>query len=114
MDAPSWNAKVIVVGVYGSTQSRHAARLATSMALRSGANLHIMTVVRPPEGWWGVVGSPPTTAALSKSLTEASEEILDSIISEIDLDEIEHETIEEMGDPAGQLIDYTAQSTPTC
>jgi nucleotide-binding universal stress UspA family protein len=101
-----WKAGTIVVGVDGSTQSRHAASLAASLAATAGAKLHIMTVVRPPEGWWGIVGSPPTPTALSKTLTDAQREILDAVVSQIDLEGVEYETIEEIGDPARVLIDY--------
>ncbi len=102
----AWSARTIVVGVDGSSQSRHAAALAATLARASGAKLHLMTVVRPPEGWWGIVGSPPTPTALSKTLTDAQREILDAVVSQIDLDGVEFETIEDIGDPARVLIDY--------
>lgn len=106
MDRPAWDPRTVVVGVDGSTQSRHAARLAASLARASGATLHLMTVVRPPEGWWGIVGSPPTSGALSRTLAEARMEILESVIDEIDLDGVEYETVEDIGDPARMLSDY--------
>jgi nucleotide-binding universal stress UspA family protein len=62
--------------------------------------------VRPPEGWWGIVGSPPTPSALSKSLTDAQREILDSVMSELDLADIEVIQVEDVGDPARMLLDY--------
>lgn len=102
----AWNARTIVVGVDGSSQSRHAAALAATLARASTAKLHLMTVVRPPEGWWGIVGSPPTPTALSKTLTDAQREILDAVVSQIDLDGVDYETVEDIGDPARVLIDY--------
>ncbi len=102
----AWSARTIVVGVDGSSQSRHAATLAATLARAAGAKLHLMTVVRPPEGWWGIVGSPPTPTALSKTLTDAQREILDAVVSQVDLDGVEFETIEDIGDPARVLIDY--------
>jgi len=102
----AWSARTIVVGVDGSSQSRHAAALAATLARSAGAKLHLMTVVRPPEGWWGIVGSPPTPTALSKTLTDAQREILDAVVSQVDLDGVEFETIEDIGDPARVLIDY--------
>jgi len=102
----AWNARTIVVGVDGSSQSRHAAALAATLARASEAKLHLMTVVRPPEGWWGIVGSPPTPTALSKTLTDAQREILDAVVTQIDLDGVDYETIEDIGDPARVLIDY--------
>jgi len=105
MDSP-WTAGTIVVGVDGSEQSRHAASLAATLARTGGAKLHLMTVVRPPEGWWGIVGSPPTPTALSKTLTDAQREILDAVVSQIDLDGVEFETVEDIGDPARVLVEY--------
>jgi nucleotide-binding universal stress UspA family protein len=102
----AWNARMIVVGVDGSSQSRHAAALGATLARAAGAKVHLITVVRPPEGWWGIVGSPPTPTALSKTLTDAQREILDAVVSQVDLEGVEFETIEEIGDPARVLIDY--------
>lgn len=106
MDLTGWNPKVVVVGIDGSTQSRHAAAMAASLARARDAKLHLITVVRPPEGWWGIVGSPPTPTALSKTLTDAQREILDTAIAEIDLEDVEYDTTEEVGDPARMLIEY--------
>ncbi len=106
MDKPSWDPETIVVGVDGSTQSRHAAALAASIARSSGATLHVMTVVRPPEGWWGIVGSPPTSGALSRTLSEARLEILESVLDEIDTKGVDVETVEDIGDPARMLTAY--------
>lgn len=108
--AATWEPKLIVVGVDGSEQSKHAAALGAAMARSSGATLHLMTVVRPPEGWWGIVGSPPTPSALGQSLTDAQRLILDSITDELDLDGIDFETIEEIGDPARMLLAYCTDS----
>jgi nucleotide-binding universal stress UspA family protein len=106
MDLTGWNPKIVVVGIDGSTQSRHAAAMAASLARARDAKLHLITVVRPPEGWWGIVGSPPTPTALSKTLTDAQREILDTAIAEIDLSDVEYDTVEEVGDPARMLIEY--------
>ena len=108
MDHPAWNPKTVVVGIDGSEQSRHAARLATSLARNSGAKLHLVTIVRPPEGWWGIVGSPPTSGALSQTLTDARIEILESVIADLDLSDVEYETSEDLGDPARMLVEYAA------
>jgi nucleotide-binding universal stress UspA family protein len=80
--------------------------MAASLARARDAKLHLITVVRPPEGWWGIVGSPPTPTALSKTLTDAQREILDTAIAEIDLSDVEYDTVEEVGDPARMLIEY--------
>ncbi len=106
MKEPGWDLSNVVVGVDGSEQSCHAAAIGADIARRNGATLHFVTIVRPPEGWWGIVGSPPTPSALSKSLTEAQREILDSVIGAIDLTDIEVIQVEDVGDPARMLLDY--------
>ena len=106
MKEPVWDLNNIVVGVDGSEQSCHAAAIGSDIARKNGATLHFVTIVRPPEGWWGIVGSPPTPSALSKSLTEAQREILDSVMAAIDLTGIEVIQVEDVGDPARMLLDY--------
>jgi nucleotide-binding universal stress UspA family protein len=106
MKEPVWDLHNVVVGVDGSEQSRHAASVSAGLARKNGATLHLVTIVRPPEGWWGIVGSPPTPSALSKSLTDAQREILDDVVASIDLSEIEVIQVEDVGDPARMLLDY--------
>jgi nucleotide-binding universal stress UspA family protein len=106
MDVLGWDVQNVVVGVDGSEQSRHAARVGTDIARKNGAVLHLVTIVRPPEGWWGIVGSPPTPSAMSKSLTEAQREILDSVVADLDLSDMKVIQIEDVGDPARLLLDY--------
>ena len=106
MKAPVWDVRNVVAGIDGSDQSRHAACLSADIARRNGATLHLVTIVRPPEGWWGIVGSPPTPSALSKSLTDAQREILDSVMADLDLTDVEVIQVEDVGDPARMLLDY--------
>jgi len=106
MKEPVWDLQNVVVGVDGSEQSRHAATVSADLARKNGATLHLVTIVRPPEGWWGIVGSPPTPSALSASLTDAQREILDSVVGEMDLTGIEVIQVEDVGDPARMLLDY--------
>ncbi|MDJ0663642.1 MAG: universal stress protein [Acidimicrobiia bacterium] len=106
MKPPVWDLHNVVVGVDGSDQSRHAAMVSADLARRNGAVLHLVTIVRPPEGWWGIVGSPPTPSALSKSLTDAQREILDSVVADLDLSDIEVVQVEDVGDPARMLLEY--------
>lgn len=106
MKEPVWDLHNVVVGIDGSEQSCHAATVSADLARRNGAVLHLVTIVRPPEGWWGIVGSPPTPSALSKSLTDAQREILDSVAAGIDLSDIEVVQVEDVGDPARMLLDY--------
>lgn len=109
MKEPVWDVHNVVVGVDGSEQSRHAATISADLARRNGATLHLVTIVRPPEGWWGIVGSPPTPSALAKSLSDAEREILDSIVAGVDLTGIEVVQVEDVGDPARMLLDYAEQ-----
>lgn len=106
MKEPVWDVRNVVTGVDGSEQSCHAASVSADIARHNQAVLHLVTIVRPPEGWWGIVGSPPTPSALSKSLSEAQKEILDSVVESIDLTDIEVIQVEDVGDPARMLLDY--------
>lgn len=101
-----WNPKHVVVGVDGSDQSRRAAEVASGIARMNGATLHVVTVVRPPEGWWGVVGSPPPADALSSSMEKAQRTVLDRVLEQVDMTGVEVIASEEIGDPATALGEY--------
>lgn len=103
--AERFEPNVVVVGVDGSEQSMRAAAVAAALARSAAAKLAIVTVVRPPEGWWGIVGSPPTAEALADSLTDAQRNVLDRTVAGTDLTGVEYTTQEEIGDPSDQLID---------
>jgi len=100
-----WNPTTLVVGVDGSDPSIDATRVAADLARARGAKLLIVTVVRPPEGWWGIVGSPPTAEALGDSLSDAQRDVLDRVLRAIDLEGLDYETQEEIGEPSSRLID---------
>jgi len=100
-----WDPKIIVVGVDGSDQSIEAARVAGALANCHSAKLIVVTVVRPPEGWWGIVGSPPTAEALGDSLSEAQRDVLDRTLRSVDISGVDYETQEEIGEPSARLID---------
>ncbi len=104
-----WDPVQIVVGVDGSEQSIRAARVAAGMAKAQASRLHIVTVVRPPEGWWGVVGSPPPAEALSASMERAQRSVLDKTLAAIDTDGVEVVATEEIGDPSSALSAYCEQ-----
>ena len=104
-----WDPVRIVVGVDGSEQSIRAARVAAGMARSSGSKLHVVTVVRPPEGWWGVVGSPPPADALSASMERAQRSVLDATMAAVDMEGIDVTVTEEIGDPAVALSAYCEQ-----
>lgn len=103
-----WNPKVIVVGADGSEASQRAAQTASAMARSRGAELHVVTVVRPPEGWWGVVGSPPSAGSLVDAMADAQRHAIDTTMEAIDASDLEVVTAEELGDPASMLIQYCA------
>ncbi len=105
-----WDPVQIVVGVDGSEQSIRAARVAAGMAKAQGSRLHIVTVVRPPEGWWGVVGSPPPAEALSASMERAQRSVLDKTLAAIDTEGVEVVATEEIGDPSSALSAYCEQA----
>ena len=99
-----WHPGTIVVGVDGSDLSHKAAERAAAMAKHWKAKLVIATVVREPEGWWGIGGAPPSPEALANAIAQGQEEVLKKVETELDLAGIEYETTQELGDPANQLI----------
>ncbi len=98
-----WAPKLIMVAIDGSDQSMRAANVGAAIARQSGAKLHLVTVVRPPEGWWGIVGSPPPAETLGNALSDAQRAVIEKTIEALDLSDIDYETFEEVGDPANQL-----------
>jgi nucleotide-binding universal stress UspA family protein len=100
---------VVVLGTDGSETAKRAAAVAVSVAQRHHAALHLVTVVRPPEGWWGIVGSPPTPEAVADALTRAQREIIDETLAAVDTGDLDVTTVEEIGDPASVLLDYCAE-----
>ncbi len=100
------NWSTIVSATDGSERSINAAKLAADLARSCGAKLLIITVVRPPEGWWGIGGAPPTATALTKALDEAQHEALDATLRALDLEGVDYETTEELGDPATTIIGF--------
>jgi nucleotide-binding universal stress UspA family protein len=99
-----WNPKAIVVGVDGSDTSRRAAEIGAEIARSRGAKLVLVTVVRPPEGWWGIGGAPPTPEALSAALVEGQQQVLKEAEEQLSLEGVDYETAEELGDPTSRLI----------
>lgn len=98
-----WRPRLIIAGVDGSDQSLRAANVAAAIGRSVGARLHLVTVVRPPEGWWGVVGSPPPADALAASMADAQRSILDRTLDRLERDGLEVTSAEEIGDPASAL-----------
>lgn len=101
-----WSPKVIVAATDGSDQSLRAAQVAAALARSTNAHLYIVTVVRPPEGWWGIVGAPPPAESLGNALADAQRVVLEKTIDSVDLEGVTYETVEEVGDPANQLAAF--------
>lgn len=109
MPHSNWHPTTIAVGVDGSEQSQHAAAVAVEIARSSGGSVTFITVVRPPEGWWGVVGAPPTAGSVADALADAQQEVLDTTIGVLDLDGVPWDTEAEIGEPAAALVDACAR-----
>lgn len=101
----TWDIKTVVVGVDGSDHAMEAARLAASIARKWNARLLIATVVRPPEGWWGIGGAPPTPDAFAAAVVEGRRQVLDQAEKSLDLKDLNYDTVEEVGDPATRLAE---------
>lgn len=101
----AWQPKVIVAGVDGSDTSTKAAGIAAEMARTWRAKLFIVTVVRPPEGWWGIGGAPPSPEALSTAIVAGQQEVLRDVEASVDLTDVDYETVEELGDPSWKIIE---------
>ena len=99
-----WNLSTIVVGIDGSEGSDRAAEHGAAIARHWGAKLLLVTVVRTPEGWWGIGGAPPTPEALSAALVEGQEKVLGDVQSHLNLEGVDYETVQELGDPVGRLL----------
>jgi nucleotide-binding universal stress UspA family protein len=99
-----WQVSTIVAGIDGSEGSNRAAQKAAAIARHWNAKLLLVTVVRTPEGWWGIGGAPPSPEALSAALIEGQQKILAEIESNLDLEGVDFETVEELGDPVSRLI----------
>lgn len=99
-----WSPTTIVVGVDGSEESRRAAEHGAAIARHWAARLLIVTVVRTPEGWWGIGGAPPSPEALSTALVEGQQRILEAIEEHLDLEGVDYDTVQELGDPVSRLL----------
>lgn len=99
-----WQIETIVVGIDGSEGSKRAAEHGVAIARHWGAKLKLVTVVRTPEGWWGIGGAPPSPESLSIALVEGQQQILREFESDLDLEGIDYDTVEELGDPVSRLL----------
>lgn len=100
----AWQPKRILVGVDGSEQSIAAARAALGLARCTNGHVTLITVVRPPEGWWGLEGSPPSPEALASAVAAGQREILDRVLEALGEEAAGVSTVEELGDPTTAII----------
>ncbi len=100
----TWEPNHVIVAVDGSEASNHAARVGVALAEHRNGKVTLVTVVRPPEGWWGVGGAPPSPEAMSVAVTRARTEILDPLAAEFEKAECSVELVEEIGDPASVIL----------
>lgn len=98
--------KMIVAATDGSERSIEAARFAAGLARECESKLHIVTVVRPPEGWWGIEGAPPPPRAMSEAVVDARQSILEATMSQIDQTGLDITTALEIGEPSGTIVKY--------
>jgi len=99
-----WQISTIIIGVDGSEGSWRAAEHGVAMARHWGAKVKLVTVVRTPEGWWGIGGAPPSPESLSEALVEGQQKILSEYEEALDLEGLDYEMVEELGDPVTRLL----------
>jgi nucleotide-binding universal stress UspA family protein len=99
-----WTPHHVLVAIDGSEASKNAARVGVNLAEHRGGRVTLVTVVRPPEGWWGVGGAPPSPEAMSVAITRARTEVLDPMAEEFADADCSVDLVEEIGDPAGVVL----------
>jgi nucleotide-binding universal stress UspA family protein len=109
----TWDASHIVAAVDGSDSSLRAARAAIELARSSQGEVTLITVVRPPEGYWGIDGAPPSPEAMAAAIVRARTEVLDAALKELETDGLTVNTVEEIGDPATSILNHCAEAGAT-
>lgn len=105
-----WKLSTLVVGVDGSEGSNRAAEHGIALARHWDARLLLVTVVRTPEGWWGIGGAPPSPEALSAALIEGQQKVLSEVEDELDLEGVDYQLMQELGDPANRLAEVCGET----
>jgi nucleotide-binding universal stress UspA family protein len=104
-----WAPRVIVAAVDGSETSLEAAAVAASMSRQHQARLILVTVVRTPEGWWGLTGEPPTPQAVTEALASGQTRVLDQAVGQLDLEGIDYTSTLRMGEPSSTIVDLCVE-----
>lgn len=105
----TWTPNHVVVAVDGSDAAQNAARAGVELACHRGGRVTLVTVVRPPEGWWSVGGAPPSPEAMSIAVARARTEILDPLAEEFASADCRLDLVEEVGDPVAVILGKIAQ-----
>ncbi len=98
--------KDIVVGIDGSEESGRALLVGAGLARAGSRRIHLISVVRPPDRWWGVMGAPTPVDDVVDVMEQTTNEMLAALVAESDLGDLEVEVRVESGDPANELNDY--------
>jgi nucleotide-binding universal stress UspA family protein len=104
-----WAPRVVVAAVDGSETSLEAAAVAASMSRQHQARLILVTVVRTPEGWWGLTGEPPTPQAVTEALASGQTRVLDQAVGQLDLEGIDYTSTLRMGEPSSTIVDLCVE-----
>ncbi|MDH4118201.1 MAG: universal stress protein [Acidimicrobiia bacterium] len=104
----TWNPRHVLAAVDGSAQSVSAAQTAVEIAKAADGRVTLITVVRPPEGWWGLEGAPPTPEAMAEAMAAGRRE-LNEVVTGLDAGGLEIETAEEFGDPASTIVAFAEE-----
>lgn len=105
-----WQISTVIIGIDGSEGSWRAAEHGVAIARHWGAKAKLVTVVRTPEGWWGIGGAPPSPESLSDALVEGQQKILREYEEALDLEGVEYEMVAELGDPVTRLLAVCEES----
>jgi nucleotide-binding universal stress UspA family protein len=100
----SWQPKRVVAAIDGSEQSIRAAQHAIDIARMVQGTVSLITVVRPPEGWWGLEGAPPSPEALARAVSAGQQDVLDRVMGAIDTEGVSVESAQELGDPTAAIL----------
>jgi len=100
----AWPPRSILAATDGSEHAIRAVQAAADLAHAVGASLAVVHVTRLPEGWWGLVASPPPARAVADAMVDAGRHAVDRTLDAVDVHGLEVERIEELGVPDVQIV----------